>query len=182
MGIQFQRRTTTSYHFIMSTDHGRCHCGQTEWDVKLNERAHVLCHCDTCKQLGGGAYSLNQIVPKENLKVTKGELKVYKYKGDSGKSVSCFYCPNCTSHAYHHQEVMVTILSSVPVFWRVESRSSLARRSMARPGSHGFLKLLRPSIRCHHRRGLEEFEGAGRPYDDLYCIALQNGMTMKHFF
>ncbi|KAH7400030.1 Mss4-like protein [Cadophora sp. MPI-SDFR-AT-0126] len=90
----------------MSTDHGRCHCGQTEWDVKLNERAHILCHCDTCKLLGGGSYSLNQIVPKENLKITKGDVKVYKYKGDSGKSVSCFYCPNCTSHVYHHQEVM----------------------------------------------------------------------------
>ncbi|KAH7351037.1 Mss4-like protein [Rhexocercosporidium sp. MPI-PUGE-AT-0058] len=90
----------------MSSDHGKCHCGQTEWDVKLNERAHIL--------LGGGSYSLNQIVPKENLKIIKGDLKAYKYKGDSdqkissitGKSVSCYYCPNCTSHAYHHQEVM----------------------------------------------------------------------------
>ena len=26
-------------------------------------------HCDTCKQLGGGAHSLNQIVPKEVRKV-----------------------------------------------------------------------------------------------------------------
>ncbi|PBP21934.1 hypothetical protein BUE80_DR007214 [Diplocarpon rosae] len=68
----------------MSVDSGKCHCGQTEWEVKLNEKAHILCHCDTCKKLGGGAYSLNQIVPKENLKVTKGGLKAYKYYGDSG--------------------------------------------------------------------------------------------------
>ncbi|CZS99423.1 related to DUF636 domain protein [Rhynchosporium agropyri] len=90
----------------MSLDHGKCHCGQTEWDVKLNDRAHILCHCDTCKTLGGGSYSLNQIVPKENLKITKGGVKAYSYKGDSGKSVNCYYCPNCTSHVYHHQEVM----------------------------------------------------------------------------
>ena len=32
--------------------------------------------------------------------------QAYTYKGDSGKSVNCYYCPNCTSHAYHHQEVM----------------------------------------------------------------------------
>ncbi|CZS88010.1 uncharacterized protein RCO7_00979 [Rhynchosporium graminicola] len=75
-------------------------------DVKLNDRAHILCHCDTCKTLGGGSYSLNQIVPKENLKITKGGVKAYSYKGDSGKSVTCYYCPNCTSHVYHHQEVM----------------------------------------------------------------------------
>jgi len=90
----------------MSTDHGKCHCGQTEWDVKLEDRAHVLCHCNTCKQLGGGTYSLNQIVPKDNLKITKGKVNTYTYYGDSGKAVHCYYCPNCTSHVYHHQLVM----------------------------------------------------------------------------
>ncbi|PMD45229.1 hypothetical protein L207DRAFT_508140 [Hyaloscypha variabilis F] len=84
----------------------KCHCGQIEWEVKLEDRAHVLCHCDTCKQLGGGAYSLNQILPKENLKLTKGKLNTYTYHGDSGKPVNCYYCPNCTTHVYHHQTVM----------------------------------------------------------------------------
>ena len=42
-------------------------------------------HCDTCKILGGGAFSLNQIIPQENLKITKGEVKSYDYTGDSGR-------------------------------------------------------------------------------------------------
>lgn len=84
-------------------------------------------HCDTCKVLGGGAYTLNQIVPKENLQITKGKLNAYTYHGDSGssshilrflalqeistnnpkgKAVNCYYCPNCTTHVYHHQTVM----------------------------------------------------------------------------
>lgn len=33
-------------------------------------------------------------------------MKVYVYRGDSGKSVHCYYCGNCTAHAFHHQEVM----------------------------------------------------------------------------
>lgn len=41
-------------------------------------------HCDTCKALSGGAFTLNQIVPKENLKITKGTPKAYTYYGDSG--------------------------------------------------------------------------------------------------
>jgi hypothetical protein len=72
---------------------------------------------------------LNQIVPKGNFKLTNGDLKAYTYKGDSGifllfallfcfiensdadsvsqgNSVDCFYCPTCTSHAYHHQHIM----------------------------------------------------------------------------
>lgn len=24
----------------------------------------------------------------------------------AGKDVNCYYCPNCTSHAYHHQTVL----------------------------------------------------------------------------
>lgn len=50
---------------------------------------------------------MNQIIPKANLKITSGgEPSVYSYKGDSGKSVNCYYCPKCTSHIYHHQETM----------------------------------------------------------------------------
>ncbi|KAI9656121.1 MAG: hypothetical protein M1831_004692 [Alyxoria varia] len=92
----------------MTTFNGKCHCGQTEWTVKLGDdtQSHILCHCDTCKFLSGSAYTLNQIIPRSDFSLTKGKLNTYAYKGDSGKSVNCYYCPNCTSHAYHHQEIM----------------------------------------------------------------------------
>ncbi|GAB7356419.1 hypothetical protein MBLNU459_g7191t1 [Dothideomycetes sp. NU459] len=86
---------------------GVCHCGETEWtaDLSKDQSAHILCHCDTCKILSGSTYTLNQIIPKSALKITKGGnvLKSYTYKGDSGKDVNCYYCPNCTTHVYHHQ-------------------------------------------------------------------------------
>jgi hypothetical protein len=50
-------------------------------------------HCDTCKYLGGGAYSLSQIVPTSALNITKGNLKEYSYYGDSSKN---FY--SCEEH------------------------------------------------------------------------------------
>lgn len=43
-------------------------------------------HCDACKLLSGGETTLNQIVPKDALKITKGTLKTYTYSGDSGTS------------------------------------------------------------------------------------------------
>ncbi|OMP83329.1 hypothetical protein BK809_0004710 [Diplodia seriata] len=68
---------------------GSCHCGGTEWEVVVRgegeELKHVLCHCDTCKKLGGGPYSCNYIVPREDLTITKGRPSVYTYKGASGK-------------------------------------------------------------------------------------------------
>ncbi|KAL1590887.1 hypothetical protein WHR41_00488 [Cladosporium halotolerans] len=87
----------------------QCHCGHHKWEWTLGAelQKHVLCHCDTCKILSGGPYTLNQIVPKSSLKITAGgEPSKYSYKGDSGNSVNCYYCPHCTTHIYHHQEVM----------------------------------------------------------------------------
>ncbi|KAH7066380.1 Mss4-like protein [Paraphoma chrysanthemicola] len=93
----------------MSTFNGHCHCGQTEWTAELSkdQQGHVLCHCDTCKYLSGAPYTLNQIIPKSALNITKGkDLGKYTYKGDSGKGVHCYYCKNCTTHVYHHQEAL----------------------------------------------------------------------------
>ena len=82
---------------------GSCHCGMIGWTVRLANPQHILCHCDTCKKLGGGPFSCNQIVDQGDLRVTKGSPRVYSYTGASGKPVLCFHCANCTSHIYHQQ-------------------------------------------------------------------------------
>jgi hypothetical protein len=43
-------------------------------------------HCDTCKSLSGSTFTLNQIIPKSALKISKGEDKLgkYTYYGESG--------------------------------------------------------------------------------------------------
>lgn len=64
---------------------GSCHCGQIEWNVRLDNPQHILCHCDTCKKLGGGPFSCNQIVAKDDLRITRGSPKIYTYTGASGK-------------------------------------------------------------------------------------------------
>lgn len=86
---------------------GSCHCGSLAWKGRFTEEPkHILCHCDTCKQLGGGPYSCNFIVPAEDLAMIKGEPKHYSWKGASGKEVHCYFCGSCGSHVYHRQDVM----------------------------------------------------------------------------
>lgn len=42
-------------------------------------------HCDACKLIGGGAaYTMNTLAGKSDVNITKGELKEYVYRGDSG--------------------------------------------------------------------------------------------------
>ncbi|KAI4642028.1 uncharacterized protein J4E79_011554 [Alternaria viburni] len=64
---------------------GTCHCESVNWTAKLENAEHVLCHCSTCQKLGGGPYSCNQIIPKEELQIVSGEenIRQYRYKGAS---------------------------------------------------------------------------------------------------
>ncbi|KAF2815975.1 uncharacterized protein BDZ99DRAFT_505572 [Mytilinidion resinicola] len=97
----------------MTTYEGSCLCGQTEWTATLekDQTEHVLCHCDTCKVLSGGAFTMNQIIPSSAFKLGKG-----------GKPVHCYYCPNCTTHVYHHQTVLGDkyILRTAKMPWEKE--------------------------------------------------------------
>lgn len=88
---------------------GACHCGDVMWEVQVGEEEepkHIVCHCDTCKKLGGGPFSCNYIVPREAITILQGELGEYAYTGASGKDVHCYFCQRCTSHVYHHQDAM----------------------------------------------------------------------------
>jgi hypothetical protein len=64
---------------------GSCHCQSVTWTAKLDVAEHVLCHCRTCQQLGGGPYSCNQIIPKEAISILTGTPKVYSYTGASSE-------------------------------------------------------------------------------------------------
>ncbi|KAL1863662.1 hypothetical protein Plec18170_000500 [Paecilomyces lecythidis] len=86
--------------------HGSCHCGDCTWTAEITTPQHILCHCDTCKKLGGGPFSMNQIIHKDQLKILTGTPSRYTYTGASGNPVHCYFCPRCTSHIYHHQAVM----------------------------------------------------------------------------
>ncbi|KAL8786356.1 MAG: hypothetical protein Q9213_002853 [Squamulea squamosa] len=74
--------------------------------TKINTKTKTTSHCDACKLLSGGEHTLNTLAAKNDIEITKGTLKCYDYQGDSGNPVHCYYCPNCTSHVYHHQTVM----------------------------------------------------------------------------
>ncbi|KAF8245941.1 hypothetical protein K440DRAFT_632861 [Wilcoxina mikolae CBS 423.85] len=61
---------------------------------------------ESCRKFGAGGYSVNAIIPMNHVKVTKGDPGEYTYTGGSGSPVHCFYCKNCTVHAFHHEEVL----------------------------------------------------------------------------
>ncbi|KZZ89070.1 Mss4-like protein [Ascosphaera apis ARSEF 7405] len=89
----------------MTKHHGRCHCGQVDYDVDIpDQENHILCHCSACKYMSGGEYTVNHYIPSKNLHINKGDLSTYTYLGDSGQPVHCHFCTNCASPIYNHPE------------------------------------------------------------------------------
>lgn len=77
-------------------------------------------HCDTCKILGGGAYTMNQIIPKSALKITKGgEPGKYTYYGDSGKVHPPYIPPtppfSPLSNTFFYRQSTATTAPNVPL-------------------------------------------------------------------
>ncbi|KAG0134745.1 Mss4-like protein [Tuber indicum] len=118
---------------------GRCHCGNIEWKTSFPDGSmpeKTICHCNACKCFGGGCYSVNMVVPKDGVDITKGKgtERIYTYIGQSGKDVDCYFCPNCTTHVFHHQKVSPDKLVMRPGLWDNEAaqKAKIVREVFAR--------------------------------------------------
>ncbi|KAK9381727.1 Mss4-like protein [Kockiozyma suomiensis] len=90
-----------------ATLHGRCHCGDLEWTVTADGRAlpgHTLCHCRSCKLLGGGDFCGILLTSISAVRFEHGTPQVYSYVDADGNTIHCTFCSKCTTHAYHRDE------------------------------------------------------------------------------
>jgi hypothetical protein len=76
---------------------GGCICGAVRYECSADPLMSANCYCRDCQRASGGAFAPVLLVPKSAFKMTKGELKHYEVKGDSGGSVSRGFCANCGS-------------------------------------------------------------------------------------
>ncbi|KAK9451242.1 Mss4-like protein [Limtongia smithiae] len=91
----------------MTTLHGRCHCGDLQWTVASDRRSlpgHTLCHCRSCKVLGGGPCCGILLTSIAAVRFESGTPHVYTYTNSEGSLVHCTFCSRCTTHVYHRDE------------------------------------------------------------------------------
>ncbi|KAK9370717.1 Mss4-like protein [Lipomyces kononenkoae] len=91
----------------MATLHGQCHCGDLQWTVTSDTPAlpnHTICHCRSCKLLGGGDFCGILLTSISAVRFERGTPKVYTYYNAEGDRVHCTFCSICTTHAYHRDE------------------------------------------------------------------------------
>ena len=83
---------------------GGCACKAIRYEASAEPMAVMNCHCRACQYASGGGYTTAVVLPPGTLKVTKGKAKGYSSKGDSGKTVTRFFCADCGSPLYSEPE------------------------------------------------------------------------------
>jgi hypothetical protein len=76
---------------------GHCLCGAVSYTSDADPVATAICHCDDCQRQSGSPFSLNVLIPEDELALT-GELKVFNTTGsESGEPRVRCVCPTCGS-------------------------------------------------------------------------------------
>ncbi len=93
---------------------GRCLCGSVRYESSADPVAFMLCHCRDCQYVSGGEPAAVVVVPKSAFKLTKGSIKGFSVKAESGKLVERQFCPVCGTP-------MFSSLEGMPDLWAVKA-------------------------------------------------------------
>lgn len=84
---------------------GGCQCGKIQLTVTGEPMVTVNCHCLVCQRLSGSGHLFILVYAADNVAID-GEVAQVKYKADSGKMATRYFCPSCGSQLYGTSEQM----------------------------------------------------------------------------
>ncbi len=76
---------------------GGCLCGAVRYSTAAEPAMIAVCHCVDCQKQSGGAFSVNVLVPNDQLEMVGETLTQYKINGASGQNVTRNFCNRCGS-------------------------------------------------------------------------------------
>ncbi|HWW63447.1 MAG TPA: GFA family protein [Sphingomonadaceae bacterium] len=80
---------------------GGCQCGHVRYLLEAQPVTAYACHCTQCQKQSGSAFGLSLIVPFAGLRITQGEVKVWRRQVNAERFTDCGFCPDCGSRLYH---------------------------------------------------------------------------------
>jgi hypothetical protein len=72
---------------------GGCLCGAIRYEASVTDSENWYCHCRMCQRWTGSVLTTSAIIPKADLRITKGEPKYYR----SSSFVERGFCQDCAS-------------------------------------------------------------------------------------
>jgi hypothetical protein len=79
---------------------GGCLCGAVRYVVDGDIGAAGYCHCEDCRRVSGSAFGVSVRVDANRFRIVQGSPKGFSKKGDSGRMVTRYFCPDCGSQLY----------------------------------------------------------------------------------
>jgi hypothetical protein len=95
---------------LMTTRRAACSCGQLHLTVEGEPSRIWMCHCLEC-QLRTGAVISNQARFRREQITFNGTATAWKRTGESGNSLTCYFCPTCGSTVYFEPEAFPGIVA-----------------------------------------------------------------------
>ncbi len=83
---------------------GGCQCGGVRYEIGGDPIELYVCHCLECRKQSASAFGMSLKVRLADLRVTRGEPKVWTRDTDSGGRLACFFCPTCGSRLWHQPD------------------------------------------------------------------------------
>jgi hypothetical protein len=87
---------------------GGCQCGAVRYAIAETPQRLYVCHCRECRKQSGSAFGMSLIVRSAVFAVT-GATASWSRRADSGRTMSCFFCPACGSRVWHARDGIDTI-------------------------------------------------------------------------
>lgn len=81
----------------MSEISGGCLCGAVRYSTTAEPAMIAVCHCTDCQKQNGTAFSVNVLVPNDQIEIGGETLTQYETTGTSGKKVLRSFCNRCGS-------------------------------------------------------------------------------------
>jgi hypothetical protein len=89
----------------MATITGGCLCGNVRYSAEAAPAFMSVCHCRDCQKFSGSAFLTVVALPKAAVAIT-GTLKGFAKRGDSGKPIERFFCPDCGASIMDEAETL----------------------------------------------------------------------------
>jgi len=91
---------------------GECQCRTVRYAINAEPLTLYACHCTECQKQSASAFSLSLVVPRNSVRITRGEPREWLRRHESGRLISCMLCAECGTRLFHnpHSNPQVTIL------------------------------------------------------------------------
>lgn len=80
---------------------GGCQCGASRDQVTAAAADLYVCHCRECQRQSGSAFGMSMPVPRAAVRIIGGTSAQWRTEADSGRRVTCFFCPTCGTRLVH---------------------------------------------------------------------------------